>query len=295
MNGRRRVVGVDFSGARDAGKKIWIAAGVLRNGGVEIEECFQARSLPNASSAREAALPALVEYVAGETDAALGLDFPFGLPASLVREATWEEFVVGFDRRFAAAGAFREACRAIDGGAERKRRTDEEARAPFCAYNLRLHKQTFEGIKRVLLPLVRDGRATVAPFQPPRRGLPMVAEICPASLLKFEGLYRRPYTPYKGRAAGRRSGRLAILEELTRRGLLREPTADLRSSFAEDPGGDALDAAIAAIGAARAVRDPTSARPRDGREAIEGRVFHRPGPRRRAGQSVSEKKSRIIR
>ena len=298
MSGRRRVVGVDFSGARDAGKKIWIAAGESHGGAVEIEACFPACELPGASASLESALPALVEYVAGGADAAFGLDFPFGLPLALVREfggePGWERFVAGFDRRFATADAFRDACRDAAGGVEIRRRTDVEAKAPFCVYNLRLYRQTFAGIKHVLRPLVRERRAAVVPFQPPRPGLPTIAEICPASLLADEGLYRRH--PYKGRSDDRRRGRRAIVRALIGRGLLREPARSLREVLADDPGGDALDAVLAAIGAARAIRDPTCRAPRFATEAIEGRVFYRdPGGRCRAGQNVSEKKSRIIR
>ena len=270
MIGRQQVVGIDFSGARDAGNKIWIATGILRDSGVEITSCFPARDLPNAGSARELALPALVDYIAGETEAVFGLDFPFSLPADLIGEATWELFVAAFNRRFASADEFRSACNAATGGRELKRRTDVEARVPFCVYNLRLYRQTFEGITNVLYPLIRERRAIVIPLQQPRPGLPTIAEICPASLLKAEGLY----WPYKGRTPKHRQGRLAIIRRLAERGLLHKPARRLHRVLVDDPGGDALDGAIAAIGAARAIRDPACTAPVDALEAIECRVFY---------------------
>lgn len=44
----RRVYGVDFSGAEDAGKKIWIAGGVIKDGVMVIEKCFKAEALAEA-------------------------------------------------------------------------------------------------------------------------------------------------------------------------------------------------------------------------------------------------------
>ena len=41
----RRIYGIDFSGAKDAGKKIWIASGTVEQDGLLIEECYRAGSL----------------------------------------------------------------------------------------------------------------------------------------------------------------------------------------------------------------------------------------------------------
>ena len=40
---RRLIYGIDFSGAQDAGKKIWIAKGVVKGDSLLIEDCFRAR------------------------------------------------------------------------------------------------------------------------------------------------------------------------------------------------------------------------------------------------------------
>lgn len=109
--------------------------------------------------------------------------------------------------------------------------------------------QTFHGMRDVLLPLTRVARVAVLPFQ--YRRLPTaktaVIESCPSSVLKKLGL---PHQNYKQPAGGpltaiRRKTRHAILAGL-------EPYVDweprhLRTAM-RNPGGDALDAVIAAVG-----------------------------------------------
>ena len=264
-----RVVGVDFSGARDAGNAIWIAAGVADGAGVRIESCVPARELPGASAAKEPALAALVNFIAGSGDAVVGLDFPFSLPATMISERRWEDFVTGFRRRYQTAQDFRAACMEMTGGKELKRRTDREARVPFSAYNLRLYRQTYEGIVRVLHPLIRDDRARVLPMQSRRPGKPLLAETCPASLLKREDLY----PSYKGPGDDPRSARKRIVSTLVRRGMLQPLPRRLQTIVIENKGGDALDAVIAALCAARAARDPTADVPQDDLERLEARIF----------------------
>ena len=270
MDGRQRVVGVDFSGARNAGKLIWIARGALAGEAVRIESCVPARDLSGGATERAPAMTALVEWLAGETDAVIGLDFPFSLPVSLIPDQSWEDFITAFPARYVNAQAFRATCMDAAAGRELKRRTDVETRVPFSAYNLRLYRQTFEGIANVLHPLVTAGRVRAVPTQPPADGLAVLAETCPASLLKAEGLYGS----YKGSAPALKAARKAIVAALETRGLLAPLTPGLRRLLIDDKGGDALDAAIAAIAAARAIRDPTATRPRDDLEAIETRVFY---------------------
>lgn len=269
MIDRVRVAGIDFSGARDAGKRIWIARGAVTGGTVVVEDCFRASELPGSGVARAAAMPALVEFLAGETDAVIGLDFPFGLPAPLIAERSWPEFVAGFAARHRDADAFRAACMAATGGRELKRRTDTRARTPFSAYNLRIYRQTYEGIRNVLAPLLAGDRARAIPMQPPEDGKPVLAEACPASVLKAEGLYGS----YKGAGSDRAEARRVIIRQLTAKGLIAPLATGLRKRLVSDPGGDALDAVVAAIAAARAAGDPTATRPADDVEALETRVF----------------------
>ncbi len=55
----RRFYGVDFSGAEDAGRKIWITRGEATPKGLAIEQCLPAEALPGGGIAREPALLAL--------------------------------------------------------------------------------------------------------------------------------------------------------------------------------------------------------------------------------------------
>lgn len=269
MTPRTRVVGVDFSGARDAGNKIWIAESEVAEAGLRILSCRRARELPNGAVERDGALRALADYLAGQGDIVAGLDFPFSLPPELIREPSWERFVRGFTTRYPTPERFRADCARRADGRELKRRTDVEAQVPFSAYNLRLYRQTYWGIGAVLHPLIANGSARVVPVQAPRDGAPLIAETCPASILKRVGLYGS----YKGKDKTLRDARAAILGGLVERGLLRRPKASTVSTLVDDAGGDAVDAVVAAIGAARVAADPGSAQPRDDLDRIEARVY----------------------
>ena len=264
---RRRVIGVDFSGARQAGDHIWIAFGTQIRGCLTLESCFPARQLPNGSRDRASALAALRAFLKSERRAAAGLDFPFSLPKPLIPETRWEVFLRAFPGRYPDAGSLREICRGAAKGRELKRRTDVAARVPFSAYNLRLYRQTHAGIAEVLWPLVESDTARVVPMQAPTPGKVLLAEACPASLLKRLDLY----LPYKGREEAFRDRRLTLLKEFENNGLLTEPDNSLSERIVEDRGGDALDAVLAAVAAAnlprlrRATRDPV--------ERIEGRIY----------------------
>jgi Protein of unknown function (DUF429) len=270
---RRRAIGVDFSGARDAGRAIWIAEGRVGPGGLALEDCRPAEKLPGGARDRATALAALVDHLGAQSDAVIGCDFPVGLPEKLVRETDWPAFLARFPKRHASAETFRADCRKRS-AEETKRCTDKVASTPMCAWNLRLYKQTYHGIANVLAPLVALGRATVGPMQEPIAGRAWILETCPASVLKKLGLYEE-HKSYKVRSrVGRevaRARRQIILDFLVSAGRLREPSTDLRTTLLDDRGGDALDAVIAALAAAAALR--RKHQPANKAERIEGRVY----------------------
>jgi hypothetical protein len=80
------IYGIDFSGAQDAGNKIWIARGMPKGNRLLIEECSSARALFKSGKDLLPCLAALVELIESSQDAVFGFDFPFGLPAALFRE-----------------------------------------------------------------------------------------------------------------------------------------------------------------------------------------------------------------
>jgi hypothetical protein len=251
---------VDFSGARLAGRTKWVD----RLDPVEGHgPAFSLGSLGRldrlaGTAERGPALAHLVAMVAESHDALWAFDFPFGLPVelfparsgwarqlALVREYAADDYGLGIE-------CLRRA-RSLGGPMHIRRQTDVDARAPFDPYHYRIIYQTFHGMHAVLRPLRRDPRTAVLPFRYDR--LPgaerVLVEACPASTLKRLGL---PHQNYKQPAGGpltrrRRLTRRAILDGIASAVHLAD--RDLRVMM-RDPGGDALDAVLAALGAAQA-------------------------------------------
>ncbi len=264
----RRFLGIDFSGARNAGNTIWIAEGAEAEGRFVIDRLRRARDLPRGGSDRETALSALRNHLAVQDSALIGVDFPFSLPAELIDAPDWPSFAKSFAGRYPDPEAFREDCRRRTDGREFKRRTDRETKTPFCAYNLRLYRQTCWGIASILAPLSEDPRIAIAPVLDRPEPNSTLAETCPASSLKRLEIYR----PYKGRGEALRDWRVAILVRLRQEGL------DCGDGLAEiaiaDIGGDALDAIIAAATMWRVAENAEEdLAARDGVDALEARVF----------------------
>ncbi len=275
----RRVYGVDFSGAKDAGKKIWIARGVIEEGVLKIEKCDRAEDFLVTKRKLEPCLKALREFIAGERDCAFGLDFPFGLPNEIVHKLfnvdNWKDFVQVFTKHYSHPETFKKECIEVTNGDEEKRVTDKKNATPFSPYNLWLYKQTYFGIHDILAPLVQDNLVCVLPMQSAVLGKPWILEICPASTLKqleerlnMENLY----TSYKGRNKKYRNQRLQILEVLKKKNLISLPEA-IRLTALEDKGGDALDSIIAAYATFCACRNKFAKIDENENYALEGYVF----------------------
>lgn len=274
MERRRLLIGVDFSAAADAGRRMWIARGEAPregDGPALIQACVPAEELPGSGRARDAAMAGVRGLLAESGACIAGLDFPFGLPAPLVAEPTWLEFLRGYAQRCPDAATFRRMCRDASNGRELKRRTDVETRTPFSPYNLRLHRQTHHGLRDILAPLTLEGVATAAPMQRMRDGAPLLIEICPASTLKREGVP----AVYKGASDEHRASRRRILKAMENAGLVRIASRSLRRRVLEDAGGDALDAVIAAGAAGRALREGVESGDPETSSAyaLEGRVY----------------------
>jgi hypothetical protein len=250
-DGRGWVWGIDFSGASDAGGRVWIARCSIKEDVLDLVDLFQAKSLPGSGRTRETSHKALTECIGSQEDAVVGLDFPFSLPWALVRGTSWKEFVLGFGQAYTSPEYFRELCRSRANGKELKRATDIEARAPFSPYNLRIFRQTYFGIRDVLAPLVRTDTACILPMQQALDGKAWVMEICPASTLKKQHVS----IPYKGRTDNHKAARRRILESLEQKLQLRIAAYATRSKITDDIGGDALDSVIAALAAFKAFRN----------------------------------------
>ena len=271
-----RLFGVDFSGAKKAGKTIWIAETTApKRGPLRLVALDRLDRLCGAAD-REAAHPALVGRILASRDALWAIDFPFGLPVELFPRG-W----AGQLRRVRRwpDGAYPFGLDCLDrarrrGGPQHIRRlTDAEQRVPFDPYHYRIIYQTFHGIRDVLGPLHDDPSTAVLPFHDRPDAARTVVEACPATTLHLYGL---PHQNYK-QAAG---GPLTRKRRLTRRAIV-DGLAPLvrigdrhRRVIMRDPGADALDAVIAAAALKRGW-DATDheAVATHGRYPREGRIY----------------------
>lgn len=271
------ILGVDFSGAKMAGRTIWLARLHPRPGEPALlAELDRLESLCGTAE-RGPALEWLVGRVRETGPALWAIDCPFGLPVELF--PTWPEqfrFLRTFDGDAYAAGVecLRRA-RALNGPQHIRRLTDGEAKTPFDCYHYRIVYQMYFGMRDVVGRLRRDPSVAVLPFQyrKLRRADRVVVEACPSSTLKAMGL---PHQNYKQPAGGpltrrRLKTRRTILQGLTEEV---EVPATLRRRMMRDGGGDALDAVIAAVGGWRGWQTADHAAiARHPRYRHEGRIY----------------------
>ncbi|UCE35347.1 MAG: hypothetical protein JSV40_05445, partial [Deltaproteobacteria bacterium] len=264
---KRTVCGVDFSGAQDAGKKIWIACGGILDDVILISECFPAKDLPGSGLGRDQAIRALRAFIRKKRDCVFGLDFPFGIPRILVAEENWEEWLRAFPERYTSPEGFKRQCHLASNGKELRRATDVETKTPFSPYNLRLYRQTYFGIRDVLGVLVQEKAVCVLPLQTPQDEKPWAIEICPAATLKTKNLN----FPYKGRGSDRKAAREKILTSMEKTGVLKVRKTSVRKRIIEDRGGDALDSVIAGYATFKALNHGLTSET-NAPYAIEGKV-----------------------
>jgi len=268
----RSIFGVDFSGAQDAGKRIWIAEAALDDTRLVVRSCRPARELPDSGVDRDQCLAALRDFVRAQTQAVFGLDFPFGLPRELVPEADWRSFLSRFADCFRSPDVFKIHCWQNGGQHELRRQTDRDAGTPWSAYNLQLYKQTYYGIHDVLAPLVLSEHAVALPMQALAAEKVWLMEICPASLLKALDIPTGKYKSRKLNATARCAARTHILESTIALASL-ELAPGVRKLILDNSGGDALDAVLAAVAVARALRSPDSLIPPCAAYRLEGYVY----------------------
>ncbi len=290
----RRVFGVDFSAAQDAGRHIWICRAHPGSDGIRLESVDPIAKLPGGAVPRDDAFRALVQKVVESPRSAWGFDFSFALPEGVAAAIApaGSDYTQRVDAVAACAdaGALRARCREAAPGAELRRKTDVESSTPFSPYNLRIFRQTYHGIADVLRPLRARSEVAVLPFDrlPESREradarLPFhhaasgtvphvyLMEVCPASVLAKLGYSTRGY---KGAGDDRRARRRGILAALVDDGLVRPTARALRERILGDSAGDAVDSVLAAVGAWRGYRDYDHAALRaDPHYGVEGFVY----------------------
>lgn len=277
------VVGVDFSGARLSGLNAWISrTEVLPDR--ERLKLVQLSPLGKlaASDDRDDVNAFLVQQVERSQASLWGFDFPFGLPIEL-KLGTWTrqlQSIGRFDGDARKYGHFLvDRTRQISQAMHLRRVTDRETQTPFDCYHYRIIYQTFHGMRDVLRTLYAGPETAVLPFQfnklddaasPVKR---VVVEACPSSTLKRLGLPHRMYKQAGGKppTAEQIAVRKTILATV---GKFVDVTPAQRKVMLANPGGDALDSLLAAVGVFQvAMTDDHQAIAKHPRYRREGRVY----------------------
>jgi hypothetical protein len=251
----KTVIGVDFSGARLAGRNIWLAScQVLRDRRLKLASLECLEELVGVSE-REPALRYLVERIRKSRSILWGMDFPFALPIEVMSAGMnfadqlmfvnrWKDDAYGIGRHFL------QVAQSLGRENHIRRLTDKETKTPFDCYHYRIVCQTFHGMRDVLLPLSSDSATAIVPFQSEKveTARRIVAESCPGSTLKRLGLPHNRYKQPEG-------GPLAPVRRRTRRKIIDGLKSSIDFDGSHDrimmrnAGGDALDAVIATVGA----------------------------------------------
>lgn len=278
-----QVVGVDFSGARLSGLNAWISRTEVQHasGRLKLAQLSPLGKLAP-SDDRDDVNAFLVDQVEQSQASLWGFDFPFGLPIEL-KLGTWTrqlQAIGRFDGDAKKYGHFLvDRTRQISDAMHIRRVTDRESQTPFDCYHYRIIYQTFHGMRDILRHIHASPQTAVLPFQFEKiRDAAatvnrVVVEACPSSTLKRLGL---PYRMYK-QAGGKpptpekiavRKTILAAMEKL----VMVTPTQ--RKIMLSNPGGDALDSLLAAVGVFQVANfDDHESIARHPRYRREGRVY----------------------
>jgi hypothetical protein len=271
--------GVDFSGAKQAGRFLWWAT--LQPHGARWH-LSRLTSLERhiGTAQRNAVLAHLVQAIRDSDQALWALDFSFGLPCGVLSpEPHWHEVFALVASMGDDALAFGRTCRqralARGHSGQLLRQTEREQGTPLGAYHYRLVYQTFFGIRDVLAPLREDWQTALVPFQYDRvhTARRVVVEGLPAASLRRWGLPCRGYKEAEGAAPcpERKAVRRQIVDSLCEWIVI---SSEQQTTMVQNPGGDALDAVVAAWGAYEAWKAADhSALAGDSVYRIEGREF----------------------
>ena len=169
------------------------------------------------------------------------IDAPFGIPLATLEacgiEATWEA-TVRWMASFDSPRDWRRGVRSMT-RKEPRRVADRNSWTPLASMNLRIFKQTWTAMVELLVPLAAAG-VRVEPLAGPVGSNVVVAEGCPASLLKRAGDSARGY---KGRTEGNRQRRNEILS-IARSDWGLRVAEEAASQALAGQGGDDLDAVL---------------------------------------------------
>lgn len=278
-----QVIGVDFSGARLSGHNAWLARVEIQAGcrRLKLVELLPVGGLAG-SVDRDDVNAYLVDRISGSQSTLWGFDFPFGLPVELDL-GSWSDQLRSlgrFDGNAKNYGHFLvERTRQAVDAMHIRRVTDRESQTPFDCYHYRIIYQTFHGMRDILRHIHRAPETAVLPFQYSKLRKQsavvkrLVVEACPSSTLKRLGLPHRLYKQagVKPPTAEKVAVRKTILAALERFAVI---SPSQRRIMLDNPGGDALDSVIAAIGVFQVVTNEDHlAIAKHPRYRHEGRVY----------------------
>jgi len=273
------IIGVDFSGAKLAGKNIWLAFTEPVGGRLRLRELQSLETLAGAAE-REISLAYLANQIVTSNNTLWAIDFPFALPIELA--CMGASFAHQLDTTVAYKGDAYEfgrwllaEAKKLGGANHIRRQTDSEAKTPFDCYHYRIICQTFHGMRDVLRAIATDERTAVLPFQYDRlkKAKRVVIEACPSTTLKKLGW---PHQNYKQPAGGPLTAKRLATRKRLYAGLAEwvDIPPAMHRVIARNPGGDALDAVLAALGAWRAWGSVDhSAIAKHARYPLEGYVY----------------------
>lgn len=264
-NSNPDIVGIDFSGAQDAGRHIWIAEGTVSSGVLSISHCERAADIFGKVD-KHSVFKELVVWINSLPTATVGIDFPFGVPevvaTRMFQANSWSDVVYNQLWSGLTPDRFRQQCK--NSSNSEVRDTDAMHRAD-CPYDQRIYKQTYHGIKDILKPLL-NLNVSIAPMV--NNGDPVVLETYPAATLAREDdLFAARYK-HESSPRDRRKRNV--------QGLSGVQSLDIGSipnnKIIDDKGGNALDSIIAALATFRAVdnSDPFRVNPPN---RVEGYIY----------------------
>jgi hypothetical protein len=173
------------------------------------------------------------------------LDFPFGLPAELLRTAGSRvndiDATLAFTRGV-EKGDFRDHCNAVWGrtrGRSKHRATERAVGCGWFTWFIQLFRQTWTGQVEILSALREQSDVAILPWDHGRSAVTWVVEGFPSSSLLRRGL---PATGYKHPSDAGRKARAAIINGLVSLGL--PLNSDVQEEALNDSEGDLIDALV---------------------------------------------------
>jgi hypothetical protein len=264
------VYGVVHGGEPGAEGRTWVTRGVVTDGVLSIDRCTPASEWFESAAGTQTLTTFLADLPA---TAAAGLDFPFGLPAAIVTEETWREFLRELPSWCDSPADLRRRCerrvRLIDGSSDVRVRATDAPLSSMSPFAEPIVASTFFGLRDVLRPLVLSDAVRVPPMTSPDPDRPFVIEVYPAGTLVDLDLFA---AGYEGDGDDGRALRAETIDRLP-------DAADVPVEI-EDGVRDAavagsarFESVVAAYAVHRNSRTASALTVSDARRLIEGQVF----------------------